>query len=102
MTDSAQADIGRLSDRDKAMFKEAAKLFSDAADRHIEDPTLAWPAILRVKPVSGTKGVWEMTWSFSGPDGRATWEWTSVVVDEETHPAVRWRRVGDHRVFKRP
>lgn len=83
------------------MFKDAARLFSAAADRIIEDPTMAWPANLRVKSVSGT-GVWEMTWSFSGPDGRATWEWTSVVIDGETHPAVRWRRVGDHRVLKRP
>jgi hypothetical protein len=102
LTDSATADIDRLSARDRAAFKDAARLFSDAADRYIEDPAMAWPASLRVKPVAGAKGVWEMTWSFSGPDGRATWEWTSVVIDEKTHPAVRWRRVGDHRVFAHP
>jgi hypothetical protein len=30
-----------------------------------------------------------MTWSFSGPDNRATWEWTSLVdTDGRTWPAV--------------
>ena len=39
-----------------------------------------------------------MTWSFAGPDGRATFEF--VIVDGESR--VRWRRVGDHNVFKKP
>jgi hypothetical protein len=46
--------------------------------------------------------VWEMTWSFSGPDGRATWEWVNVDGEEGAQPAVRWRRIGDHRIFKAP
>ena len=44
-----------------------------------------------------------MTWSFSGPDGRATWEWTSVTdADGEDEPAVRWRRVGNHDILREP
>jgi hypothetical protein len=39
-----------------------------------------------------------MTWSFSGPDGRATFEY--VEVDGE--PAIRWRRIGGHDVFRAP
>ncbi len=43
--------------------------------------------------------VLEMTWSFfSSPDGRATFEF--VTVDGELR--CRWRRVGDHDVFKSP
>jgi hypothetical protein len=57
-----------------------------------------WPRGLRIKPVQGAPGVWEMTWSFRNPDGRATWE--SVQVDGE--PAIRWRRVGTHDVFDGP
>jgi hypothetical protein len=39
-----------------------------------------------------------MTWSFSGPDGRATFEWIRI----EGQLAVRWRRIGGHAVFKKP
>jgi hypothetical protein len=51
-----------------------------------------------VKSVQGAQGVWEMTWSFAGPDGRATFEW--ITIDGE--PAVRWRRVGGHAIFTDP
>jgi len=39
-----------------------------------------------------------MTWSFSGPDGRATFEWVTI----DGVLAVRWRRIGGHGVFKQP
>lgn len=38
-----------------------------------------------------------MTWSKDDPDGRATWEWVRIGGEA----AIRWRRVGDHSVFKR-
>src|ERR1700737_2000670 len=48
-------------------------------------------------------GIFEMTWSFSGPDGRATWERTTVLDGEGgAWPAVRWRRLGNHRIFRQP
>jgi hypothetical protein len=43
-----------------------------------------------------------MTWSFSGPDGRSTWEWASVEVEDEVVPVVRWRRIGGHAIFGEP
>jgi hypothetical protein len=46
----------------------------------------------------GTSGIWEMTWSFASPDGRATIEF--VRRDDEL--ICRWRRVGDHGVFRDP
>ena len=61
-------------------------------------PLPAWPASLRVKSVQGHPGIWEMTWSFAGPDGRATFEF--IEIDGE--PAIRWRRIGDHRIFEPP
>ncbi|MCL5265766.1 MAG: hypothetical protein M1343_11370 [Chloroflexi bacterium] len=42
--------------------------------------------------------IWEMTWSFSGPDGRATFELASI----DGEPAIRWRRIGNHRIFREP
>lgn len=58
-----------------------------------------WPASLRVKSVEDAPGVWEMTWSFSGPDGRATFEFFDTGRGEE---GIRWRRIGSHRIFQDP
>jgi hypothetical protein len=103
-TDLFKADDKRLPDSDRKNFRQAAREFNDACDQfnEIKDP-LSWPARLRVKSVVNAPGVFEMTWSFSGPDGRATWEW-SIVTDSEgkQHPAVRWRRLGDHKTFRNP
>jgi hypothetical protein len=102
-TESFKADYRRLSATEKELFRRAVREFNDGCERFIttRDPA-SWPSSLRVKPVRGAPGIWEMTWSFSGPDGRATWEWTSVVDEEGSHPAIRWRRVGDHRILKDP
>ncbi|MBA3876268.1 MAG: hypothetical protein C0498_04915 [Anaerolinea sp.] len=69
-----------------------------SCDRYAIDPTNAWPAALRVRAVENAPGILEMTWSFSGPDGRATFEWIRI----EGQLAVRWRRIGGHAVFKKP
>lgn len=53
---------------------------------------------LRVKPVQGKKGVWEMTWSMGEYDGRATFSFGEEVTEGEQH--VIWRRIGGHDIFK--
>lgn len=73
-------------------------MFHDAAQRAASGQDNPWPASLRVKPVQGAPGIWEMTWSYRNPDGRATWEWIRI----NGEPAIRWRRVGTHSVFDRP
>lgn len=55
-------------------------------------PSKPWPASLRVKSLVNAPGVLEMTWSFTNPDGRATFELLTV----ENELRCRWRRVGDH------
>jgi len=103
-TDPFKADYQRLPEEEREMFRKAAQAFNAACDRFIEtkDPS-SWPANLRVKPVASAPGVFEMTWSFSGPDGRATWQWTTVIdADGLSVPAVRWRRLGSHRIFRKP
>jgi hypothetical protein len=72
--------------------------FHPACERFAQDPGAAWPRGLRVKRVQGAPGVWETTWSFAGPDGRASFEWTQ----EQGELVVRWRRIGGHVVFERP
>ena len=96
--DSFKADYKRLSQGEQALFKAALPGFVAACDRYAADPSAAWPASLRVKAVENAPGIFEMTWSFSGPDGRATFEW----VDIGGQLAVRWRRIGAHAVLKKP
>ena len=99
-----KGDYQRLSENEQQMFRKAARDFSTACDRFFKhrDPT-CWPANLRIKAVVNAPGIFEMTWSFSGSDGRATWEWTTFVDnDGQPWPAVRWRRLGNHRIFQKP
>jgi hypothetical protein len=104
-TESFKADYKRLSDHEKEMFRAAAVEFNLACDRFVaaQEP---WPKRLRVKDVESAAGVWEMTWSFSGPDGRATWEWLTIEVGDAGTatkvPCVLWRRIGGHKIFKDP
>ena len=103
-TDPFKADYRRLSEQERQMLRDAARVFNTACDRFIEtkDPA-SWPANLRVKPVVNAPGVFGMTWSLSGADGRATWQWTTVLdAGGRPPPAVRWRRLGSHRIFREP
>ena len=62
------------------MFRLAAEAFNGASDRWVEAKGPAsWPGDLRVKAVVNVPGIFEMTWRFTGPDGRATWEWATVM-----------------------
>ncbi|MGH9105796.1 MAG: hypothetical protein ACRDZX_08165 [Acidimicrobiales bacterium] len=103
-TEVFKADYKRLSKTEQALFRKAVREFNAACDAFVATRDLsAWPAHLRVKAVADAPGIFELTWSFSGPDARATWEWVSVV-DKGGHerPAVRWRRLGTHRIFQEP
>jgi len=92
-------DYRELADDEKQEFRRTVREeFHPALVRRLTDPGAKWPGALRVKGVKGAPGVWEMTWSFSDPDGRATWEWAEI--DGET--GIRWRRVGSHAIFGDP
>jgi hypothetical protein len=97
-------DYRRLSAEEREMFRVAAQAFNVASDRWVEAKGPAsWPGDLRVKTVANAPGIFEMTWSYTGPDGRATWEWATVMgKDGCSCPAVRWRRLGYQGVFREP
>ncbi len=98
-TESFARDYRKLSAAHKEEFRRVVlEEFNPALDEHLEDPGRPWPARLGIKGVQGAPGIWELTWSFTDPDGRATWEWITI----EGEPAVRWRRVGSHAIFTRP
>jgi hypothetical protein len=67
-------------------------------DQFASTPGYVWPAALRVSRTKGTRGVWEMTWSFASPDGGATFEFAR----RDGELICLWRRIGDHGVFKDP
>jgi hypothetical protein len=92
------ASLGRLPEEHQRRFYTAVPRFHAAAVRAAAGEASPWPASLRVKKVQGASGVWEMTWSMDNPDGRATWEWAEIGGE----PAVRWRRIGTHRIFADP
>jgi hypothetical protein len=96
--DSFRADYARLSEAEKRRFNEVLPAFVAACDRYAADSSTSWPASLRAKDVEGAPGIFEMTWSFVGPDGRATFEWTAI---EGAH-GLRWRRIGGHRILMEP
>ena len=99
-TDRFKSDVRRLSAHEKQTFRQIVReRFIPAAERAVADPGVAsWPKSLRVKDVEGAPGIWEMTWSFSGPDGRATFEWCEF----DGEPGILWRRVGGHEIFADP
>lgn len=102
-THSFEADYKGLSDREKRLFRDAVRKLNRACDAAVpEGQRPRWPKALRVKDVEGAPGIWEMTWSFAGPDGRATWEWMTHDVQGEKVPAVSWRRIGGHATFRDP
>jgi len=96
---SFEGDWGRLTEAERARFRAVVRDdFHPACERRRVDPAAPWPKKLRIRNVEGAPGIWEMTWSFSGPDGRATFEW--VEIDGE--PGIRWRRIGGHSFFGDP
>ena len=86
------ADWNKLSKEQQEQFKIAVAKFVDDLQRGE-----GFRAGLRVKPVRGTPGIWEMTWA---NDGRATWQYGSELKAGEAH--MIWRRIGSHGAFRRP
>ncbi len=96
--DKFLADYARLSEQERELFRRAVRQMNDAYEQRGDLALPHWPAHLRVRDVEGTPRAFEMTWSFAGPDGRATFE--LITVDGE--PAIKWRRIGDHKIFRDP
>lgn len=98
-TPAFDGDYRRLKPEHRSAFRAVVKdKFAPACAAYVTDPATPWPAALRIKAIAGAPGILEMTWSFASPDGRATFELITV----EGELRCRWRRVGNHSVFKNP
>ena len=92
-------DFTALEAEHRRAFVAVVPAFAAACDAYATDPARSSrPAALRVAPMRSAPGVWEMTWSFASPDGRVTFE----LVRLEQEVRVRWRRIGDHSIYRRP
>lgn len=98
VTVTFRRDYQRLSPHERELFARAVARINDAYARRGEQPLPTWPASLRVRDLERRPGYFEMTWSFAGPDGRALFDY--VTIDGEV--AIRWQRIGDHRIFREP
>lgn len=92
------ADFKRLNPREQDLFKQAVQQMIRACKRE-PGRVPRWPSSLRIDILTEHPGIFEMTWSFAGPDGRATFE---IIPDEDGDPVIRWRRIGDHKIFRNP
>ena len=81
-------DYDSLTPEQRRAFKRAIRKFvTDLRRRRFRKG-------LRVKPVEGAEGQFEMTWA---SDGRAIFMYGAPVHPGETH--VIWLRVGTHVIF---
>ncbi len=98
VTASFRGDWDRLSETERRVFRDLLPAFNEACVRIAANPGMTFPSSLRVKDVQGAPGILEMTWSFSGPDGRATFEWVTI----QGSRGGRWRRIGGHAIVRKP
>jgi hypothetical protein len=93
-----EADYTQLTAEERRVFKQALATFISAGREHEKKPEgYVWPKSLRVERLQGTP-VMAMTWSFSGPDGRATFQLETL----EGELWVTSRRVGRHSISSQP
>lgn len=92
------AEYRHLPREHRALFLAAVQQINLAYAQRGDRTIPRWPARLRIKKMEVPGDIWEMTWSFAGPDGRATFEF--ITIDGEL--AIRWRRIGDHRIYDNP
>lgn len=98
--DSFANDFKRLKVEHQTTFKTIVRAAArDAwAVSQVSQESYVWPKSLRVSQLVNGNGVMEMTWSFTSPDGRATFR----LLRENDEWICEWRRVGDHGVYRAP
>ena len=85
-------DFARLMLAQQQRFLRVVRRFAEDADAG------AFRSALRVKPLRGHPGIWEMTWE--GNDGRATFMYGPEKLPGKRH--VIWLRIGGHEIFQEP
>lgn len=96
---SFDRDYSRLPREHQVIFGEALRdHFIPAIAEGSFTGVPPWPPRLRVHRLKGT-AIYSITWSFAGPDGRATFHLES---DKAGGPVLVWRRIGSHAIYDKP
>lgn len=98
LLDRFKNNLHKLPIEHQQKFKRLMPEFNAACEKYIANPGEPWPKSLRVSQMSSRSGIWEMTWSYSGPDGRATFRFIEI----NGEVGVEWRRVGLHDIYQEP
>jgi hypothetical protein len=95
-----QRDWLALPQRERELVKRwLREILGPAVEQFQADPEgYAWPKKLRFESINGAPGVFAVTWSFAGPDGRATFHFRR----EGGEPILVWRRIGHHEICDQP
>jgi hypothetical protein len=94
-TASFDAGLAKLPREHRRMFTEAVRAHlvpALAAGAH--RGTAPWPIRLRIHKIAE---VYSLTWSFSGPDGRALF---TIGPDREGEPLLTWLAVASHDIYE--
>jgi len=94
------ADWKALPDAERAYVKQwLAEAFLPAIVAYEANPSaFVWPRSLRFEPLQSSGGICAVTWSFAGPDGRATFQFSTI----DGEPCIVWRRIGHHDIYRQP
>lgn len=93
------SDFASLPREHQKQFRSTVADFNAACENYVSTRGSApWPKRLRVRKMTSTDRIWEMTWSFASPDGRATFEF----IKQDDEMRVRWRRIGNHGIYRNP
>lgn len=92
------ADYKKPTVEKRRVLSQALPGFISAGLEYEKNPQpYVWSQSVRIERLQGAP-VMAMTWSNSGPDGRATFQLD--VLDGELR--VTWRRIGRHGVYQQP
>jgi hypothetical protein len=96
---SFDRDYGRLPREHQQMFRKIVREhFLPAISQGAFTGDPPWPTRLRIHRLADT-AIYSLTWSFTGPDGRATFH---LETGDDGAPLLVWRRIGTHDVYDRP
>jgi hypothetical protein len=98
-TTQFDSDFTSLPREHQKQFRLTVAEFHAACEKYVSTHgSSPWPKRLRVRKMTSADRIWEMTWSFASPDGRATFEF----VKREDEMRVLWRRIGNHSIYRNP